>query len=259
VFYMEQLRVRNSLIWLAITLAIMLVIVFVVNALSPHGHVNVTVDDHPSSSSSSSPTTLIALLGTASLLVGGIMATIWGNALARENEGHLEVAWTKPYSRTAYATGVMLVDAAGLVLSVILGFGAILLILIDVHAPVTFAARPSDFMDITRFLLFPLAWYALIVALSARLRGGGAVQGLIWPVALGLTAIAAAPLQPVWHAIASMISLLNPLTYIQYHENDFSLVTNTTMAPALLGDIALAVFVIGGWALATAQWRRMEA
>jgi hypothetical protein len=258
-FYIEQLRVRNSLIWLIVTLAITLGIVFLVNALTPHGHVNVSVGDDAPSAAGSSPTTFVALLGAASLIVGGIMATIWGNALAKENDGHLEVAWTKPYSRTTYASAVMLVDAVGLLLSVILGFGAILLILMDVHAPVTFGARPSDFMDITRFLLFPLAWYALIVALSARLRGGGTVQGLIWPIALGLTGLAAVPLPPVWHAIAKMISFLNPLTYLQYHENDFSLMTSTIMAPALLSDIALAVFLIGGWALATTQWRRMEA
>jgi hypothetical protein len=257
-FYIEQLRVRNSLLNLVVTLAIMLGIVALINALSPHGHVNVSIDDH-ANAASSAPTTFVALIGAASLLVGGIMATILGNALSRENDGHLEVAWTKPYSRTAYATGTMLVDAIGLVLSVIIGFGVLVLILIDVHAPITFGAKPSDLMDITRFLLFPIAWYAVIVALSARLRGGGAVQGLIWPIALGLTAIAAVPLPPVWHTLAKVISLLNPLTYVQYHEGDFSLVTTTAMAPAFVSDIALLVFVIGGWAFATLQWRRMEA
>jgi hypothetical protein len=255
-FYFEQLRVRSSLINLAITLAIMLAIIFVVNWLSPHGHVNVSVDD---SGTASSPTTFIELLGSASLLVGGIMATIFGNALARENDGHLEVAWTKPVSRTTYATAVMLVDGAGLLLSVLLGLVALVLILTDLHVPIVYHVRPSSFLDIARFMLFPLAWYALIVALSARLRGGGVVQGLIWPISLGLTAIAAAPLPPVWHAIAKIISYLNPLTYLQYHEADFSLVTTTTMAPALVSVILLAVFVIGGWALATTQWRRMEA
>jgi hypothetical protein len=254
-FYIAQLRVRNSLMWLAITLAIMLGIVFLVNALSPHGHVNVSVDD----SAPSSPTTFVELLGAASLLVGGIMATVLGNSLARENDGHLEVAWTKPVSRTTYATAVMLVDGVGLLLSVVLGFFALVLILIDVRSPIIFSVPPSSLMDIARFMLFPLAWYALIVALSARLRGGGVVQGLVWPIWLGLTAIAVAPLPPVWHALATIISLLNPLTYLQYHQNDFSLMTSTIMAPALLSDIALAVFVIGGWMLATAQWRRMEA
>ncbi|HEV2909201.1 MAG TPA: hypothetical protein VGX02_07975 [Candidatus Eremiobacteraceae bacterium] len=258
-FYFERLRVRNGLMWLAITLVVMLGIIFLVNLLSPHGHVNVSVGDSAASSPTSSPTTFVELLGAASLLVGGIMATIWGNALARENDGHLEVAWTKPVSRTTYATSVMLVDGVGLLLSVVLGFFALVLILIDVRAPITFSVAPSSLMDIARFLLFPLAWYALIVALSARLRGGGVVQGLIWPIALGLTGIAAAPLPPVWHTIAMIISLLNPMTYLQYHQNDFSLMTSTIMAPALLSDIALAVFVIGGWMLATTQWRRMEA
>lgn len=257
-YYFEQLRVRNSLIWLIVTLAIMLGIIALVNALAPHGHVNVSVGDDPHTTPSE-PTTLIELLGAASLLVGGIMATIFGNSLARENDGHLEVAWTKPVSRTTYATAVMLVDGVGLLLSVVLGFIALVLILMDVRSPITFSVPPSSLLDIARFMLFPLAWYALIVALSARLRGGGVVQGLIWPISLGLTAIAVAPLPPVWHAIAKIISFLNPLTYLQYHANDFSLVTNTTMTPALLSVIALAVFVIGGWAFATSQWRRMEA
>jgi hypothetical protein len=258
VYYIAQLRVRNSLMWLIITLAIMLGIIFLVNWLSPHGHVNVTVGDD-AHATPSDPTTLIELLGAASLIVGGIMATIFGNSLARENDGHLEVAWTKPVSRRTYATAVMVVDGVGLLLSVVLGFFALVLILIDVRSPITFSVPPSSLMDIARFLLFPLAWYALIVALSARLRGGGVVQGLIWPIAFGLTGIAVAPLPPVWHALAKIISLLNPLTYLQYHEGDFSLVTSSTMAPALLSVIALAVFVIGGWAFATAQWRRMEA
>ncbi len=257
-YYKQILIVSRSMMWLVISLAVTLGVVILVSALSPHGHVSVQAGDTPHSDG---PTSFIALFGTAALLVGGIMATVLGAPLAKENDGHLEIAWTKPFSRTQYATAVTLVDAACLVISVLLGFVTLVAILRVVHAPITWAFSAGVFVNIARFALFPLAWYGLLNALSASARGGARAQGLIWLIAIVLVVLYAVPLPAVWHTIMVALNIVNPLIYVQYHESDFSLITgpSSTALPGLTSGIALALIAVGGWALATLQWRRLQA
>ncbi|HME80598.1 MAG TPA: hypothetical protein VKF82_00830 [Candidatus Eremiobacteraceae bacterium] len=257
-YYKEIVTVSRALMWLVISLAMILGAVILVSALSPHGHVSVQAGDTPSSGG---PTSFVALLGTAALLAGGIMATVLGVPLAKENEGHLELAWTKPYSRTQYATAIALVDSAALIISTLLGFVTLVAILDVVHSPITWGFNTAVSVNIVRFLLFPLAWYGLLNALSASARGGARVQGLVWLIAIVLVVLYALPLPAIWHGIMVALNVVNPLIYVQYHEAEFSLMTGagSNGLSGLTSGIALAVIAIGGWALAAAQWRRLQA
>jgi hypothetical protein len=240
-YYKEWLIVRRYLTVLTIGLIGLVGLVALVNALSAgtaagHAHAG-----------SGTMTGFIDFFGTTALLAGGLMATVLGAALSKENDGHLELAWTKPYSRTQYATAVMLVDSAGIAIAVLLGLGAHALIHVILRQPVSLTAGPNMLGDIVRFALFPFAWYSVIVALSASMREGcGRAQALVWPVALILLGLQEIPWGPVWHGLMAAVNILNPLTYVQYQG-------------PLTADIALAALVIAGWALATTQWRRLEA
>lgn len=254
-YYKEWLYVRRSLTVLAIALAVLLGILVFVNLLVTYAHAS----GQAHSALPSATTNLVELLGTASLLVGGIMATVFGAALAKENVGHLELAWTKPYSRTAYASAVMLVDAAGILIAVVLGLIVHALTHAAFGLPISVGAGPGTLGDIARYLLFPLAWYGVIVALSASLRGAGLVQGLIWPIALILMVLQAAPLPPVWHGLAGVLNIVNLLIYIQSGSGLSLMSSNALSSSALFADFGLALLVLGSWALATTQWRRLEA
>ncbi|MBC5827146.1 MAG: hypothetical protein GIW99_05620 [Candidatus Eremiobacteraeota bacterium] len=242
-YYKEFLRMRNAVKWLAISLAVMLV---------AHAALHLFVAGM--SSNSGGATNFVGIFGTAALVIGGIMATVFGSTLAYENDGHLEVAWTKPHSRTEYATTAMLVNAAGIMFCVLMSFFAFVLTWLTpgMHEQVTWNLSPSTANELLGFALFPLAWYAVIVALSARLRGGALVQSLIWPVALVLLALHQIPFTPVWHSLFAALNIVNPLSYV-------SLMGGRDVNTRSFAAVALALFALGGWAFATIQWRRLEA
>ncbi len=244
-YYKEFLRMRSCVICLAICLGVILV---------AHAALHVFVP--MASANSGGATNLVGLFGASALIIGGIMATIFGSTLARENDGHLEVAWTKPHSRAQYATTAMLVNAAGIMFCVLLGFVALVLGVFTpgMHEQMNWNLSASSADDLLAFALFPLAWYAVIVALSARLRGGALVQSLIWPVALVLLALHQIPFTPVWHSLFAALNIVNPLSYLSY-----STMGGRDVNAGAFAVFALALFAVGGWAFATMQWRRLEA
>jgi hypothetical protein len=295
-FFKEFLRVRSTLLWFTVVLVAIAAGIQVVAMLAPgamtsndsgakatttttvraktsqhvgpagfKGGVNVAVTDeqgkaHSATATSKGPqeTPWVELFGAAGF-IAAIVSTVLGSTLAQEND-HLEVAWTRPRSRTGYATTLMAVDALGIIIAQLIVFAFIIAHMASYHPDQHLVAGPNDALNAIRFMLFPLAWYGLIVALSASMRGrAGVVQGLIWPIALGLTALPEAPLPGIWHRILVAISLINPISYISYSEHDNGIATGAALSSATLAVAALAAIVVASWAAATYQWRRLQA
>jgi hypothetical protein len=182
-------------------------------------------------------------------LVGGL-ATVLGLNLAAENDGHLEVAWTKPVSREGYALGVFAVDIAAMAVCIVLTTICMTLV-VDIVAgyPAVQLDGGWSMVNDVAYAGFPLCVYAWIVALSASLkRNRGTVAAVFWPAMVALGAIAVLPI-PSLHALAPVISLIDPIIIF----------TNSAAAPTptatyLWGWGLAAVLLVAG----VVQWRRLE-
>ncbi|HZV79010.1 MAG TPA: hypothetical protein VFF60_05275 [Candidatus Binatus sp.] len=260
--YKELLRVRHALMWFAISIAVAAVGIVIINTAAHPAHVSVVLDHGTTKIPKTFAVPWVMWFALAAW-VASIMSTILGSTLSQENE-HLALAWTKPRSRTAYATSLMLIDCAAILITQLIAF-AVIIALFKVLSPanVHVTGGPDDALNVVRFALFPLAWYAVIVALSARLRNrAGIVQGLIWPIALGLGGLIALPAP--WRQIFGVINFVNPILYTSYHSGNVSsgvvIDTGDTLAiSAGVGALAFIAFIVVSWFAATYQWRRLEA
>ena len=199
-----------------------------------------------------------------------ILATILGLNLAAENDGHLEVAWTKPASRERYALTLFAIDIGALVLAIVLTFVSAIVVT-DIflgHQAISFFGAAShqtfsavgipqstdvgrEAFDSIAYMTFPICIYAWITALSASLkRNRGAIAGMFWPVMLGLTGIQVLPV-PALHAVFKAINRIDPLTLYNHPAG----VPNFTFVPYGGGMLSIVVLL----ALALVQWRRLEA
>jgi hypothetical protein len=260
--YKEFLRVRHALMWFAISIGVTALGIIIINTAAHSGHVSVVLD-HGSTKIPKSVAVPWVIFFAGAAWVAAIMSTILGSTLSQENE-HLALAWTKPRSRTAYATALMLIDGAAILITQLLALAAIIVVF-KLLAPsqVHLASGPDDALNVARFTLFPLAWYAVIVALSAQLRNrAGIVQGLIWPIALGLGVLITLPAP--WRQIFGVINFVNPILYTSYHAGSVSsgvvIDSGDTLAiSAGVGALAFIAFIVVSWFAATYQWRRLEA
>jgi hypothetical protein len=196
-------------------------------------------------------------------VVALIVATILAAPFAREIDGHLEVALTKPISRVRYALGVIGVDAVGILIASLMTVVAFYL------CQLLFETPSLDFSGINARAIamgiaVPLAWYALLcMATTLFKRSYGAVLGFAWPVAILVGVLAA--LEPsnavalFVHDVAWAISRLDPLSYVS-----FAGVTGQGGVHYAGADFGLRIsivwlmFVVYG-ALAVWQWQRVEA
>jgi hypothetical protein len=234
-------------------------------------HVNVGSIQVVESHHGSMTTTVIDTNGAVPMLyymaiadvVALIVATILAAPLAREIDGHLEIALTKPCSRARYALGVIGIDVLGIVAASVLTVVAFYL------CQLLFESPRLDFSGINGHavamgIAVPLAWYTMLCAATTWLnRAYGAVQGFAWPVAIFIGILAAIHPGNVValfvHDIAWAISRLDPLSYV-------SMATPTSHGTiayagenfALRLSIVLSFFVVYG-ALAVWQWQRVEA
>jgi hypothetical protein len=196
-------------------------------------------------------------------VVALIVATILAAPLAREIDGHLEVALTKPCSRVRYALEVMGADAVGILVASALTVVAFYL------CQLLFESARLDFSGVnTRAIAMgitvPLAWYALLCAATTWLnRSYGAVLGFAWPVTIligALTLIPAGNIVALFvHDVAWVLSRLNPLTYVNFATpNSNSTIDYSGSHFALRLSIEVLMFVVYG-AIAILKWQRVEA
>lgn len=194
-----------------------------------------------------------------------IVATVLGAPFAREGDGHLEFALTKPVSRLQFSLEALGVDALGIVAA----FFMTIVFAIVVHAifeipRIVFTA--SDALALVVALLAPIAWYAMLSAATASLRRGyGAVLGFAWPVAGIVLALGYAnpngnAVLTILHDVAWVLDLFNPLAHINLHHQDIQIGGPPIFGIGYGNQIAvLAALTILYGALSIVQWRRIEA
>jgi hypothetical protein len=206
----------------------------------------------------------LGVLFLVTIPMGLIVASILGGMLAKENDGHLELAWTKPVSRERYALEAIAVDAAAIVCAQLLTIAVTLLATLMFFVP-RFGYEQQMGWDILYALAGPIAWYALITAASASVkRGPGMVIGLGWVLAIIIPSLAAAlrgaaglnAVAAWFYTIFNSLSYIDPIAYMSFSVGRHS---TTMMLPLAQSAGVLCALVAGYVVLAVAQWRRVEA
>ncbi len=198
-------------------------------------------------------------------LVALIIATLLAAPFAREGDGHLEYALTKPVSREAYAVGAIAVDLGGIIAASILTIVALLLCQLMFEVP-SFDFSGVNTSAILMGLAGPFAWYAFLAACTASFkRGYGAILGFAWPVAILIAVFGSISwgnsiLGEVAHNLFWTVSRIDPLTYVHLAINEDRATGELTTDATFWLRIAIefALFIIYS-ALAVMQWRRVEA
>jgi hypothetical protein len=257
-FYVEQLRVRNGLLFTGLGLATVLLVTSVLAVGCPslfgpaecHGF------------STSNGPVVLAIVGYAAALAAAIFASIFGSSLAIENDGHLEIVWTRPISRMRNALGKLLIDVAAIVAVFVLCYatGWLVAALLGDH-PLNVTFDSQSMLKLARFLAFPLAWFGLTQALTAGIKGSwfGAIVGPLWPVCQGLFAVGLLPLPATWHKVWQIANIPNPIAYFPFWAFDETFHVYEFGYGVVLDDLALAAIATIGISLATLRWRRLEA
>lgn len=204
------------------------------------------------------------LFGVA-CIIALITATMLGGALAKENDSHLEIAWTKPVSRDRLALATIAVDIAAIVASQVVTVALILVVMLMFVTPHLFAnsATPS-FIGLA--LLGPIAWYACLTAFSASLkRGLGLVVGLGWLAAIVIPAIASGSanssvtaIQAI-HAVFQAAAYIDPISYLSFHGSLSHSGLSTSIGSIEISALGLLLLTVAYVAAAVLQWRRVEA
>ena len=202
-------------------------------------------------------------------VVALIVATILGAPFARENEGHLELTFTKPIARVNLAVQTMAIDFAGIVAAFVMTVIFLIVGHTIFEAP-NYTYGPGDTVVMVIGLLGALSWYALLNASTASMkRSYGGVLGIAWPIAIGLSGIAHAPLGDSALAgfirgIGSALLWLIPTSYLHLasmsgiaSEGHKALASPSLPPETIIVILAVLALVYG--AFATYQWRRVEA
>jgi hypothetical protein len=248
--YVEWLRVRGTLKWTTIVLFILFVLACVARvALPAHHHME---GGHEMS---------FGYFVVFGVVVALIVATMLGAPFARENDGHLEVALTKPVDRASLALMTIGVDALGIIAALAIGtlFG------VGLHTiffPPWITFHSVDLIVIVFGIIGPLSWYAMLAAATTSLRRGyGAIIGIAWPVAAIVVGLSL--LDPNDNAMAALVhnvfwtlSRIDPLVYMHLNFQDMNITADPTWLPRLT---MLAILAAGYGVAAIAQWRRVEA
>ncbi len=192
--------------------------------------------------------------------LAAIMATVFGNALSKENE-HLELAWTKPTFRERYALTAIGVDVAAIVASFALAI-CVMIAMGSLFGIPHLVTSAQTLLVAAVALLFPLSWYALMQGMTASLRrASGLILGLSWPVAFALPALA--PLKWSLQPVLQFLDTFNPVAYFTRDASDGA-ISNTALtfihSSSISTDaVMLSTLTLLGLTVAIVQWRRLEA
>jgi hypothetical protein len=277
-YYKEFLRVRNCFIAFALILVAIAVLVALLS-----GHAKLSMGDPAPktvstryvvaadkgeqqriqapgiviSNEPNEPFPFSALLALAGF-VAAIFASVVGTSLGCENAGHLEIAWTRPASRIMYAANLMAMDVAGIF--------ATFAFTLALSIGVTYAAGWQHYLaidadagaNLVRFLAYGLAWFALVWALTASVRGKtGAYAGFSWIGAAILLLLLDLSLPKPLHTLIAIVNYANPFLYGSY-SSGAEAAHRVIQMSATSGAIGLMGITVAGIVAALAQWRRLE-
>jgi hypothetical protein len=201
----EFWRARRALVWYA---AILVALAAFTVLASPHSRVNVDVNDQQVVVPHIVPLTIVM---SVAMFLTAILASWLGLALNRENATR-ELSWTRPVPRAVLALRFIAIDGA--VLAVAYAFTIVLLWLL-VATQVRVVVEPRTVVAFFMGSGVVAMWYALVLILSAGVRGhGGAIAGLLWPGALIVLAFAKWPAGGLIHYIAVFLNVFNPFAYL---------------------------------------------
>jgi hypothetical protein len=198
--------------------------------------------------------------GFIALIVGMILA----GAFARENDGHLEIALTKPIARTELSIRIMLVDIAGIVGAWIMGVVAAYFAVALFFGP-HIGVTAGDAQLAVAVILGAIAWYALLCCATASLkRNYGIILGIAWIPGQFIPLLAripndAPPLLGLLRVIATPLSWIDPFTYARISVALPSAAETLRAYPYAVEIPVLAVLTIAYALFAILQWRRVEA
>jgi len=210
----------------------------------------------------------VGILFAIASVIALITATMLGGVLAKENDGHLELAWTKPVSRERLALASIGTDIVTIVVSQVFACAVILIICAMFVWPkfYTNSMTPSV---VALALLGPIAWYACLTAFSASLkRGLGMVCGLGWLAALLIPSVAQASARSQSdigrsiHTVFQTLAYIDPIAYMSFRvafSSTSGIAFQTAIGTLDFSAAMLAILAIAYVALAVLQWRRVEA
>lgn len=192
-----------------------------------------------------------------------IVATILAAPLAREVNGHLEFALTKPISRARYALAAIGADVAGILVV------SVMTVLAFYCCQLMFGTWRLDLSGVnTRAIVMgaacPLAWYATVLVASTWASRGYLAAMLLTPLVAILAAIFAA-VHPdnvvalLLHDIGTAINHLDPLAYVSFAGfSDHGEID--TADPTFGFRLGMqVVFFVAYSALALWRWQTVEA
>lgn len=198
--------------------------------------------------------------------VGLIVGTLLGAPFARENDGHLEIALTKPIAREKLAVATIGVDLLGIVAAWVMTVVFLIIGHTVFEAP-HFKIGPSDATVIVLGLVGNAAWYAMLVAATASMkRAYGVVLGMAWPVAIAVAVLAkidlsATQIGQAIHYVLTPLGWIDPFSYLHFgpaYTVDGRAAGSLAVVPSHELPM-LVILALGYSVLAVVAWRRVEA
>ena len=188
-----------------------------------------------------------------------IFASILGLSLSQENDGHLELAWTKPIRREGYAGVLIAADICAMLALLLITVLTAIAILAMYGVARELAADRETLSAVGFTLAFFFSFYAISMAATASLRRASAVAlAILWPAALILPNLSAITWLNIG-VIVRAIDTLNPIAYFYAMTSSWS--RPFTFVPLGLGYAvaAMAIIAVAGLLASIGQWRRLEA